>query len=99
VRSKNNGISSTLNKQEEPNAENDATGAGDSAELRRHEDADLVDKVIQKYKEKVDHDKVTLSVGDLIRLMQYRKELETEDPKEIKATWVEPTEKEPATET
>jgi hypothetical protein len=31
--------------------------------------------------------------------MQYRKELETKDPKEIKATWVEPIEKEPATET
>jgi hypothetical protein len=99
VRSKKDGISSTLNKQEEPNTENDANGDRNSAELRRQEDAELVDKVIQKYTEKIDNDKVTLSVGDLIRLMQYRKELETEDAKEIKATWVEPTEKEPATET
>ncbi len=71
----------------------------EGADLRRREEAGLVDKMIQKYAEKLATDKVTLSVGDLIRLMQYRKELETEDPKEIKATWVEPTEKEPATET
>lgn len=90
---------STLNKKERPNAANDAAGDGESADLRRREEAGLVDTMIQKYAAKVDKNEVTLSVGDLIRLMQYRKELETEDPKEIKATWVEPTEKEPATET
>ena len=85
-------MSSTLNR-------NVTAGDSENAELRKREEADLVDKMIQKYAAKVENDKVTVSVGDLIRLMQYRKELETEDPKEIKATWVEPTEKEPATET
>ncbi len=84
-------MSSTLNK--------DTDVGGENANLRRRKEAGLVDKIIQNYTDKVNNDKVTLSVGDLIRLMQYRKELETEDPKEIKATWVEPTEKEPATET
>lgn len=83
-------MSSTLN-------ESDTDGEG--ADLRKREEAGLVDKMIQNYAEKVNDKTVTLSVGDLIRLMQYRKELGTEDPKEIKATWVEPTEKKPATET
>jgi hypothetical protein len=91
VRKEGDRMSSTLNADED-----DVDGAG--AELRRREEAGLVDKMIQKYTEKVNNNEVTLSVGDLIRLMQYRKELGTEDPKEIKATWVEPTEKEPATE-
>jgi len=78
---------------------NDTDVGGENADLRSREEAGLVEKIIQKYTDKVDNNTVTLSVGDLIRLMQYRKELETEDPKEIKATWVEPTEKEPATET
>ncbi len=90
---------STLNDKSETNTENDTIDGGESADLRRREEADLVDKMIQNYAVKVESNTVTLSVGDLIRLMQYRKELETEDPKEIKATWVEPTEKEPATET
>jgi len=83
-------MSSTLNKSDTD---------GEGADLRKREEAGLVDKMIQNYAEKVNDNTVTLSVGDLIRLMQYRKELGTEDPKEIKATWVEPTEKEPATET
>jgi hypothetical protein len=83
---------STLNNK-------DAGVDGDSADSRRREEAGLVDKIIENYTTKVNADKVTLSVGDLIRLMQYRKELETSDPKEIKATWIEPTEKEPVTET
>ena len=87
---------STLNKNDPAD---DAAGVGESAELRRREEAGLVDEMIQNYAAKVKEKQVTLSVGDLIRLMQYRKELKTEDPKEIKATWVEPTEKEPATET
>jgi hypothetical protein len=90
---------STLNNKGGTTTENDAADGGESAELRRREEAGLVDKMIQNYTEKVNNNEVTVSVGDLIRLMQYRKELETEDPKEIKATWVEPTEKEPATET
>jgi hypothetical protein len=86
---------STLNKS---GAANEAADGGENAELRRREEAGLVDQMIRNYAAKVKDKEVTLSVGDLIRLMQYRKELGTEDPKEIKATWVEPTEKEPATE-
>ena len=98
MRSRVTGTSSTLNKKKETNAAKDAAD-GENAGVRRREEAGLVDEMIQNYAAKVKEKQVTLSVGDLIRLMQYRKELETEDPKEIKATWVEPTEKEPATET
>ena len=34
------------------------------------------------------------SVGDYIRLLQLRKEIEGEQPREIKVTWIAPTEKE-----
>lgn len=83
---------STLNK-------NKAADGGEKAASRRREEAGLVDQMIKNYAAKVKEKQVTLGVGDLIRLIQFRKELETGNPKEIKATWVEPTEKEPATET
>jgi hypothetical protein len=59
----------------------------------------VVDKVIEKFEEKLEKEEVKVSVGDYIRLVQLRQEMKAEEPKEVKATWVEPAEKEPATET
>jgi hypothetical protein len=61
--------------------------------------ADVVEEMINRFKRELKGDKVKMTVGDFIRLVQLREELEAEEPKEIRVTWVEPTEKESANET
>ena len=68
-------------------------------EPKQQSQAEVVDKMIHRFGEKLDADKVNVTVGDFIRLVQFRKELDEEDPKEIRVTWVDPTEKEYANET
>ena len=58
-----------------------------------------MEKVIQNIEEKLKSDQLKPTVGDLIRLLQLEKELEEEQPKEIKVLWVEPREKEHASDT
>lgn len=65
---------------------------------RRKSQKKLVEKAIQKIEQKLDGDELKPSVGDLIRLLQLKKELEEESPKEIKVSWVEPREEEHAGE-
>lgn len=69
------------------------------AERRRRKEAALVEKVIQNIEEKLNSDQLKPTVGDFIRLLQLEKELAEEPPKEIKVSWVEPSEKEHASET
>ncbi len=59
---------------------------------RRQCESELVDRAIEKIEEELNRDKLKGSVGDLIRLLQLRKELDEEQPKEIKVSWVEPHE-------
>jgi hypothetical protein len=61
--------------------------------------AALVEKMIKSIEKKFDEKEVKANLGDLIRLLQLRKELEEEHPQEIKVTWVEPSEEESASET
>ena len=68
-------------------------------EPKQKSQADIVDSMIDRFRKKLDEDKVNVTVGDFIRLVQFRKELNEEDPKEIRVTWVDPTEKEHANET
>lgn len=49
----------------------------------------LVDKAIQNIESKLDTDEVKGSYGDLIRLLQIRKELEAEEPRDVQVKWVE----------
>ncbi len=67
---------------------------------RRRGKAALVNKVIEKIEAKLDGDELKPTVGDLLRLLQLEKELEDEQPKEIKVSWVGPekgeSEKKPA---
>ncbi len=57
-----------------------------------------VKKMIERFEEKLDAAELKMSVGDYIRLVQLHNELEEEDPKEIRVTWVEPKEKGSSTE-
>lgn len=49
----------------------------------------MVSKLLEKVEEKLDTS-VKVSLGDYIRLVQLRKELEEDDVREIKVTWVDP---------
>ncbi len=58
----------------------------------------VVDQMISDFKRKVEQGEVKVSVGDFIRLVQLRSDLDLDEPKEIRVTWVEPTETESAKE-
>ena len=58
----------------------------------------LVEKMIKSIEEKLDAKEIRASLGDFIRLLQLQKELEEEKPREINVRWVEPPEKESASE-
>lgn len=57
---------------------------------RRKDKAALVEKVIENLEKRLENDELKATVSDLIRLVQLEKELNEEQPKEIKVTWVEP---------
>jgi len=54
----------------------------------------LVEQAIQQFGEKLENNELKSTVGDFIRLLQLKKELLEEAPREIKVSWVEPEEKE-----
>jgi hypothetical protein len=60
---------------------------------------DVLDSIIAKMEKEIQKDGAKVSVGDYIRLRQFRDEQEAEGAKEIRVTWVEPNETESATET
>jgi len=66
---------------------------------RKRAQAAALDKMIREFEAKAKNADVKLTVAEYIRMVQLREEMQAEEPKEIKVTWVEPTEKEPATET
>lgn len=47
-------------------------------------------KILERVEDKLKHDDVKATLGDYIRLVQLEKELEDEEPREIKVTWIEP---------
>jgi hypothetical protein len=53
--------------------------------------AQVVSSLLKKLEQKLSDDELRATLGDYIRLVQLRKELEDDDePREIKVTWVEP---------
>ena len=56
--------------------------------------SELVEKAIHSIEEKIDAKQLKATLGDFIRLLQIQKELEAEEPREIKVTWVDPSEME-----
>ena len=76
------------------------TGEGKPADgLQDLSDADVVDRMIKDFEEKIKGGKVNLTVGDFIRLVQLRKDFHAEAPKEVRVTWVNPPERESASKT
>ena len=67
---------------------------------RRHgsKRADLVEKAIETIEQKLGDREVKATFADFIRLLQLQKELQADEPREIKVTWVDPNEKESASE-
>jgi hypothetical protein len=58
----------------------------------RPSNAELVDKALLAFEKKIETKNVT--VGDFVRLLQLQKEIDGNEPKEIKVTWVETIETE-----
>jgi hypothetical protein len=56
-----------------------------------------VETLIERIEKKLGAADVKASLADYIRLVQLRRELEEEEPREIIARWVEPEEMEPET--
>jgi hypothetical protein len=56
--------------------------------------AQVVKKLLAAVEEKMKTDAGKTTMGDYIRLVQLHKELDEEEPKEIRVTWVEPETKE-----
>jgi hypothetical protein len=53
----------------------------------------LVRRALRGIAHRIETDDMKASIGDLIRLLQLKQEIEAEQPKEIKVTWMEPGEK------
>ena len=60
--------------------------------------AQAVKCMLTKIEEKMTGNQMKATLGDYIRLVQLHKELDDESPKEIRVTWVEPSEKGSANE-
>ena len=58
----------------------------------------FIEGSIKRLEEKLKKEEIKASFSDYLKLLQIRDDMTKEEPKEIKVTWVEPTEKEPATE-
>ncbi len=56
---------------------------------RRTEDVRVVNRLIETVEKKLGGESVRVTLGDYIRLMQLRKELEEEHPKEVRVQWVD----------
>ena len=53
----------------------------------------MVESIRKRVEKKLSSDEVKASLADYIRLVQLEKELEEEEPREIKVTWMDPEEK------
>jgi hypothetical protein len=65
---------------------------------RRMTKAEMVSGLITKIQEKLAKDELKPTVGDLLRLLQLEQEMEEEQPREIRVSWINGDEKEHASE-
>lgn len=56
---------------------------------KKKRQAEVVQGLIEQVEKKLGGDDVKVTLADYIRLVQLRKELEEETPREIKVTWIE----------
>jgi hypothetical protein len=76
----------------------DETSPPDESGRRAANRAELLDKAIQRMEEKLGSADVKATFGDFIKLLQLQKEMQVDQPREIKVTWIEPSETESASE-
>ena len=76
----------------------DETQAPDASARRSANRAELLDKAIQRIEEKLGSADVKATFGDFIKLLQLQKEMQVDQPREIKVTWIDPSETESASE-
>ncbi len=50
----------------------------------------VVQQILERVEKRLAKDDVKVTLGDYIRLVQLEKELEENEPREIKVTWIEP---------
>ncbi len=70
----------------------------EKSEKKRRSKSELVDRAIKNIEEKLEANEVKATFGDFIRLLQLQKELQADQPREVKVTWIEAIEKESASE-
>jgi len=81
---------------QEPESDEDKPLRKQSEKAGMSKRAELVDSAIEKIEAKLGAQDVKATFADFIRLLQLQKELQADQPQEIKVTWVEPEETEPA---
>jgi hypothetical protein len=59
-------------------------------EQKKKTQAAVVKKLLKNVEKKLGGEDVKATLGDYIRLVQLQQELEDEEPKDIKVTWVDP---------
>ena len=72
---------------------------GGTGTPRRPRKLGAIETMIKGFESTLKEKGAKLTVSEYIRLLQIRNEMKAEEPKEIKVTWVEPSEKESVTET
>jgi hypothetical protein len=55
----------------------------------------MVQQILKRMEDRLIKDDAKATLGDYIRLVQLEKELEENEPREIKVTWIEPVKTEP----
>jgi hypothetical protein len=60
-----------------------------SGSRNKNSKSDLVKKLLDAAEKKVTAEDVRASIGDVIRLLQLQKEMEQDEPREIKVQWIE----------
>jgi hypothetical protein len=71
-------------------AQKKTEGVGRTRAVRQKGQARVVSTLLKKVEQKLSEDDVKATLGDYIRLVQLQKELEEDETREIKVTWVEP---------
>ncbi|HYM06106.1 MAG TPA: hypothetical protein VEU11_06060 [Terriglobales bacterium] len=83
---------------EPPDADNQEPPHLEPVERRKIDRAELLDKAIEAIEKKLSAAEVKATFADFIRLLQLQKEMQTDQPREVKVTWIDPSHTESASE-
>lgn len=83
---------------EEQDPEKKTSHRGQTSRRRGSKRAALVERAIESIEQKLGSSDVKATFADFIRLLQLQKELQGDEPREIKVTWINPNEQESASE-